>query len=64
MLGHKIIFCILQHNLIRKPLKQSQNISGITTLIGLSCILQIEPTWTPSICWQRRRWTKLFGWSV
>jgi len=31
---------------------------------GLSCILQIEPTWTPCECWQRHRWTKLFGWNA
>jgi len=45
-------------------LKQSQNISETTTSIGLSCILQIEPTWAPCICWQRLRWTKLFGWNA
>jgi len=45
-------------------LKQSQNISETTTSIGLTCILHIDPTWAPCICWQRRRWTKLFGWNV
>jgi len=32
--------------------------------LGLSCILQIEPTCACCECWQRRRWTKLFGWNV
>jgi len=30
--------------------------------LGLSCNLQIEPTWAPCQCWRRCRWTKLFGW--
>jgi len=40
-------------------------ISGeTTTSTGLSHILQIEPTWAPCQCWQRCRWTELFGWNV
>jgi len=35
-----------------------------TVSLGLSCILQTEPTWAPCICWQRRRWTKLFEWNI
>ena len=40
--------------------------SGDTNiLLGLSCILQIQPsTWASWECWERRRWTKLFGWNV
>jgi len=39
--------------------------SGETTIsLGLSCILQTEPTWAPCKCWQRRRWNELFGRNV
>ena len=63
MLGHSHIY--FQPDSIRKPSKHSQNIEwNYYITIDLSHILQIEPTWSPCECCQRRRWTKVFGWNA
>jgi len=55
------IFKLIQKGNHQNNLK----ISGETTIsLGLNCILQIVPIWAPCECWQRCRWTKLFGWNV
>jgi len=53
----------------RKMLEKSsrapwKKILPMPVSLGLSCILQIERTLAPCQCWQRCRWTKLFGWNV
>jgi len=64
MIGPRVIFCIFSISFNKETiLKQSQNIRWNYYIAG-SILHPAKWTRAPCECWQRRRWTKLFGWNV